>query len=529
LFLCGKRRKFETAHLQVAMLLRSMPRGTTAVLIPVLVLSLITSALVYHALNELQLRIESALSREIATVPEQLPIAQIDAIDNRRVAWIGGHGKDLETGYMQHIFEAFRNYGYKIVTGCDKVPEHWDVIWLHEYALSKSSGGCHYEAVQNAHWPQAVNHIPGSGYYSSKVYLATANLSTGVPLAFRLPSQAEEFKAHAAMHPDLLWVQKDNAHRNIRIKSVDAIDFGKTNSFVQKFVDNPLLIDNRKFDIGIYTVVTSLNPLRVYVYDEVLIRFCPKDYHPFDVEDVDKYVVGDDYTPIWEIPSLMKLYNEGRYSMRESISIHLKKEGKDAGKIWRQLNDVIAEVFQAQQSKMVESRQWNEADLKFFELSRFDFVVDDQLNVFLMEANMSPNLSSGHFKPNQLIYEQVLMSILSLVGLANPLSVAAVHDFGSRSRSEFPPVSDRDLALSFDFCSECDSCEKEERCSLCGVCLTADQPLSDALSELLREHHDRRKMRRLTLDWTKKQPYSRLDRLQSLWIDKKCEWDQSWC
>lgn len=57
-----------------------------------------------------------------------------------------------------------------------------------------------------------------------------------------------------------------------------------------------------KFDIGIYTVITSVLPLRVYIYEgDVLLRFCPKDYLPFDANDTDKYVVGDDYTPTWEV------------------------------------------------------------------------------------------------------------------------------------------------------------------------------------------------------------------------------------
>ena len=57
----------------------------------------------------------------------------------------------------------------------------------------------------------------------------------------------------------------------------------------------------RKFDIGLYVTMTSVNPLRVYQLDEVLIRFCPKDYYPFNSTDLDSYVVGDDYTPIWEV------------------------------------------------------------------------------------------------------------------------------------------------------------------------------------------------------------------------------------
>ena len=40
----------------------------------------------------------------------------------------------------------------------------------------------------------------------------------------------------------------------------------------------------------------------------------------------------------------------------------------------------------------------------FFEMIRFDLIVDNDLQVYLMEGNMSPNLSSAHFQPNQLLY-----------------------------------------------------------------------------------------------------------------------------
>jgi len=48
---------------------------------------------------------------------------------------------------------------------------------------------------------------------------------------------------------------------------------------------------------------------------------------------------------------------------------------------------------------------------------RFDFVLDAKLNLYLMEVNMSPNLSSKHFALNRLLYEQVLYSLLRLNGV----------------------------------------------------------------------------------------------------------------
>jgi len=42
---------------------------------------------------------------------------------------------------------------------------------------------------------------------------------------------------------------------------------------------------------------------------------------------------------------------------------------------------------------------------------------------------MSPNLSSGHFAKNKLIYEQVIYNTLTLVGLATTLNAAEARRY----------------------------------------------------------------------------------------------------
>ena len=58
-------------------------------------------------------------------------------------------------------------------------------------------------------------------------------------------------------------------------------------------------------------------------------------------------------------------------------------------------------------SKNELGRKHDGKDLKFFELVRFDFIIDQYLKVWLMEVNMSPNLNSGHFAQNAALYRYV--------------------------------------------------------------------------------------------------------------------------
>ena len=39
-----------------------------------------------------------------------------------------------------------------------------------------------------------------------------------------------------------------------------------------------MLIKNKKFDLRVYVVITCINPLRIYMYQEGLVRFASEEY-----------------------------------------------------------------------------------------------------------------------------------------------------------------------------------------------------------------------------------------------------------
>lgn len=46
---------------------------------------------------------------------------------------------------------------------------------------------------------------------------------------------------------------------------------------------------------------------RVTLYDFIFhFRFCPQKYHPFDATILEKYVVNDNYLPVWKVRKTIK-------------------------------------------------------------------------------------------------------------------------------------------------------------------------------------------------------------------------------
>lgn len=314
--------------------------------------------------------------------------------------------------HLQHVVRLLEALGYT-QTSINELD--WNLLWAHEYPFRNIS-----EMMRRLLPHQTVNHIPGIGFLTSKVDLSTASLPF-MPKAFRLPQQKEEFLKHTSISPDTLFVEKHNKHRDIKICSPNSINLSSTETFLQEFIENPFLVDGYKFDIGVYVVITSVDPLLSYIYTgDVLFRYCSEKYLPFDPKNVNKYVVGNDYVPTWKVPSLIKYFETFGGGMRASFNAYVRDQSLDPSDIWTQVEHIVRETILAMKNNIVMAMRPYKTG-NFFELLRFDLIIDDELKVHLMEINMSPNLSSEHFKQNALLYEQILYSVFNLLGVGTAL------------------------------------------------------------------------------------------------------------
>ncbi|KAL9693101.1 hypothetical protein quinque_012386 [Culex quinquefasciatus] len=446
----------------------------------------------------------------------------VTKVEERPKYWI--YGRNPAGGHLVHVTNVLDRLGVKHV-GNDT--DDWDLLWAHDYPFRKLD-------LYRLKPHQLVNHFPGSGFITNKVDLSTTDIKY-IPKAFKLPSEQEKFRKYAQENPSKRFVQKNNQHRHIQIKKIEEIDFSNNETFIQEYIDDPLLVDGYKFDIGVYTVITSIDPLRIYIYKgDILFRYCPSKYFPFDAENLDKYIVGDDYLPTWDVPALNPFYTKLGHGMKDSFDAYIRSTGRDPTTIWEQVEDAIRLAILKKEPLLAGILPRYASKRNFFEMMRFDLVVDNQLRVFLMEANMSPNLSSAHFKPNRLLYEQVIYNFLRLVGVGSDLRR---ESFRKRSTETEAMLSSlKNLVTDGNRCSEApclESCAPEE-CNLCVSCLNGAD-LKD-LHSAYREHLNRGDMKRIfpvpKADQSRRVDEAELspkNRWMSRWFDEKCKIDTSYC
>lgn len=114
-----------------------------------------------------------------------------------------------------------------------------------------------------------------------------------VPETFLFPEEEARFKAHFKKHKGVYIAKPSTGGGGDGIRLISSLaDLPNANNLshkefvLQKYIDDPLLIDNKKFDLRLYVLVASLDPLVFYLNDEGLARFCTQEYQQPDCKNI---------------------------------------------------------------------------------------------------------------------------------------------------------------------------------------------------------------------------------------------------
>ncbi|XP_072618170.1 tubulin polyglutamylase TTLL5 isoform X10 [Vulpes vulpes] len=186
-----------------------------------------------------------------------------------------------------------------------------------------------------------------------------------LPQTFLLPAEYAEF-CNSYSKDRGPWIVKPVASSRGRgvylINNPNQISL-EENILVSRYINNPLLIDDFKFDVRLYVLVTSYDPLVIYLYEEGLARFATVRYDQ----------------------GAKNIRNQFMHLTNYSVN---KKSGD-----YVSCDDPEVEDYGNKWSMSAMLRYLKQEGRDTTELYGFDVLIDSTLKPWLLEVNLSPSLA----------------------------------------------------------------------------------------------------------------------------------------
>jgi len=223
------------------------------------------------------------------------------------------------------------------------------------------------------------------------------------PVTFTLPVDYSLFAEEFRKNPHAVWIMKPTNRAQgkgifliNKLSQIKKWSAGKQPGYtaqskdayiVSRYIDQPLLVGGKKFDLRLYVLVTSYRPLKTYIYQSGFARFCTVKYSN-DTTDLDNMFVHLTNVAIQKHGEEYNDRHGGKWSFKNLV---LWLEGTRGHEATARMVDEI-EGIMINSLKSVQNVMIN--DKHCFEMYGYDIIIDDDLKPWLIEVNASPSLSA---------------------------------------------------------------------------------------------------------------------------------------
>ncbi|XP_023337938.1 probable tubulin polyglutamylase TTLL1 [Eurytemora carolleeae] len=245
-----------------------------------------------------------------------------------------------------------------------------------------------------------------------------------IPTTFILPADYNMFVEEYRKNPNSTWIMKPcgksqgagifliNKLSKLKkwsreSRTVFNPNLNKETYVISRYIDNPLLLGGKKFDLRLYVLVTSFRPMKVYFYKLGFCRFCTVKYDD-SAREMDNLFVHLTNVAIQKQGVEYNTVHGGKLSI-ENLKLFLEmSRGKAAtDKLFNEINWLIVHSLKSVAPVMVSDRHC-------YECYGYDIIIDNDLKPWLIEVNASPSLSSTTLADRILKYRLIndLMNIV---------------------------------------------------------------------------------------------------------------------
>lgn len=305
--------------------------------------------------------------------------------------------------------------------------ENWNLYWT-DLSIS-------IERCKEMKRFQRINHFPGMLEICRKDLLAR-NLNRMLklfpkdynffPKTWCLPADLGDALNYSRLRKNKTFILKPDAGsqgKGIFItKSLK--DLKPTEKLIcQVYISRPFLIDGYKFDLRVYTLITSCDPLRIYIYDEGLVRFATSRYHePTGVNSTNVFMHLTNYA----VNKHSRTYNQddesGSKRKLSWFNNYMRALGHDVTKLWQRIDEVIIKTVFSALPILRHSYHacFPNHDLvpACCELLGMDILLDRHLSPQLLEVNHSPSFHTDTILDTE-VKSNLISDMFNMLNLAN--------------------------------------------------------------------------------------------------------------
>jgi len=356
----------------------------------------------------------------------------------KRRYWLAGHRHPAQDTFFKEALDS------NIWEEGDS--ENWDSCWY--------TGMPDQAVFEQLDPTKSVNHIPGNNGLTIKDFLHNTLASSRdrlgsserkarmdfFPNIYSMPNEYHDWLQHAYEDPNHKWILKPkNSSRGRGIEVVrDLADVPLDQKFmVQDYLDNPHLINERKYVLRLYVLISSVEPLRVYLYDEGFAKLASD---PYDLDDLDNpfaHLTNPDINALNEEAEAPVVFvNLGEYKK------WLREQGHDDVALFDKVRDLVTITSISVRERMRgRTRNIKAPTNGCYELMGYDCFISNDLKPYLLECNLSPDLKvcSGPEDGGDIEHEvksQVVTDMVSLLGLNLPPEETQNLSIGEQADAE---------------------------------------------------------------------------------------------
>jgi len=245
-----------------------------------------------------------------------------------------------------------------------------------------------------------------------------------IPVTFILPADYNMFVEEYRKAPSSTWIMKpcgksqgagifliNKLSKLKRWSRESKAPFNpsmvKETYVISRYIDNPLLIGGKKFDMRLYVLVTTFRPLKAYLFKHGFCRFCTVKYDT-SVQELDNIFVHLTNVSVQRHGGDYNSLHGGKLSV-DNLRVYLESTRGRAvtDRLFKNIIWLIVHSLKSVSYIMAN-------DKHCFECYGYDIIIDNNLKPWLIEVNASPSLTSTTSN-DRILKNKLIDSILSVV------------------------------------------------------------------------------------------------------------------